>query len=177
MATTTWAFDPAHSELQFKVKHLLITTVTGSFQEFNGSVESDDDQFEHAKVDFSTSIHSLTTNNVQRDEHLKGADFFEADKYPNLHFTSKGFSKKSGDDYELTGDLTIKDQTHPVTLQVSYNGIAKDPWGNIKAGFELQGKINRKDFGLTWNALTEAGGMVVSDEVKLHGNIQLVKQA
>lgn len=176
MATTTWAVDPAHSELQFKVKHLLISTVTGNFQELNGSVTAGDDNFDNAQVNFETSIDSLTTHNEQRDGHLKSADFFEADKFPKLSFASTGFERKGDDSYELTGNLTIKGTTHPVTLAVDYNGIAQDPYGNTKAGFELNGKINRKDFGLTWNALTEAGGMVVGEEVKLHGNIQLIKQ-
>ncbi len=176
MATTTWAFDPAHSELQFKVKHLLISTVTGGFKEFGGSVISSSDQFDDAQINFETSINSLTTNNEQRDEHLKGADFFEADKYPKLNFSSTKFIPKGDGAYTLEGDLTIKGITKPVVLQVDYNGTATDPWGNVKAGFELNGKINRKDFGLTWNAMTEAGGMVVGEDVKLVGNIQLVKQ-
>ena len=175
MATTNWAFDPAHSELQFKVKHLLISTVTGNFKEFSGSVTAGDN-FDDARIQFETSIDSLTTHNDQRDEHLKSADFFEAATHPKLSFTSTKFTKKADDAYELEGDLTIKGVTKPVTLAVEYNGIAQDPYGNTKAGFELNGKINRKDFGLTWNALTEAGGMVVSDEVKLLGNIQLIKQ-
>lgn len=175
MATTNWAFDPAHSELQFKVKHLLISTVTGNFKEFNGAVTAGD-TFDDASIRFETSIDSLTTHNDQRDEHLKSADFFEVATYPKLSFSSSAFKKKSDDAYELTGDLTIKGITKPVTLAVEYNGTAQDPYGNTKAGFELNGKINRKDFGLTWNALTEAGGMVVSDEVKLLGNIQLIKQ-
>lgn len=176
MATTTWAFDPAHSELQFKVKHLLISTVTGNFKEFSGSVTAGDN-FDNAQISFETSIDSLSTHNEQRDEHLKSADFFEASKYPKLSFASTGFTRKDDDTYELKGDLTIKGITKPVTLAVDYNGTAQDPYGNTKAGFELNGKINRKDFGLTWNALTETGGMVVSDEVRLLGNIQLLKQS
>ena len=176
MATTNWAFDPAHSELQFKVKHLLISTVTGNFKELSGSVTADDN-FDNAQINFETSIDSLSTHNEQRDEHLKSPDFFESATYPKLTFVSTKFDRKSDDTYELEGDLTIKGITKPVTLNVEYNGIAQDPYGNTKAGFELNGKINRKDFGLTWNALTEAGGMVVSDEVKLLGNIQLLKQS
>jgi polyisoprenoid-binding protein YceI len=176
MATTNWVFDPAHSELQFKVKHLLISTVTGNFKEFNGSVTADDN-FDNARINFETSIDSLTTHNDQRDEHLKSPDFFESAAYPKLTFVSTKFDRKSEDTFELEGNLTIKGITRPVTLNVEYNGIAQDPYGNTKAGFELTGKINRKDFGLTWNALTEAGGMVVSDEVKLLGNIQLLKQS
>ncbi len=176
MATTNWVFDPAHSELQFKVKHLLISTVTGSFKEFDGSVTADDN-FDNAQINFETSIDSLSTHNEQRDEHLKSPDFFESATYPKLSFVSTKFDRKSDDTYELEGNLTIKGITKPITLKVDYNGTAQDPYGNTKAGFELNGKINRKDFGLTWNALTEAGGMVVSDEVKLLGNIQLLKQS
>ncbi|WP_118973143.1 YceI family protein [Taibaiella koreensis] len=175
MATTNWAFDPAHSELQFKVKHLLISTVTGNFKELTGSVVAGD-SFDDARIQFETSIDSLSTHNEQRDQHLKGADFFEADQFPKLSFTSTRFEKKGEDHYNLEGDLTIKGITKPVSLNVEYNGTAQDPYGNTKAGFELNGKINRSEFGLTWNALTEAGGMVVSDEVKLLGNIQLIKQ-
>jgi len=175
MATTNWAFDPAHSELQFKVKHLLISTVTGSFKELNGSVVAGDN-FDDARIEFQTSIDSLSTHNEQRDQHLKSADFFEAEQYPKLTFSSTRFEKKDDDHYNLEGNLTIKGVTKPVSLNVEYNGTAQDPYGNTKAGFELNGKINRSDFGLTWNALTETGGMVVSDEVKLLGNIQLIKQ-
>lgn len=175
MATTTWAFDPAHSELQFKVKHLLISTVTGSFKEFNGAVHTGD-EFDQASVHFETSISSLTTNNEQRDGHLMSPDFFDAEKFPKLSFTSSRFTRKNEEDYVLEGDLTIRDVTRPVTLEVTYNGTAVDPYGNTKAGFELSGKINRKDYGLTWSALTEAGGMVVGEEIKLLGNIQLIKQ-
>ena len=175
MSTTNWAIDASHSEMQFKVKHLVITTVTGNFKEFSGTVVAGD-TFENAQINFEANVDSINTNSEQRDGHLKSGDFFEAEKYPKLTFTSTGFTKKSEEEYEMHGDLTIKDVTKPVTLAVEYNGIAKDPWGNVKAGFEVNGKINRKDFGLNWNALTEAGGALVSEEVKLHANIQLVQQ-
>jgi len=176
MATTTnWVIDPTHSEIQFKVKHMVITTVTGSFTEFNGSAESADD-FENASIRFEADVHSINTNNEQRDGHLKGPDFFEADKYPKLSFTSTKFTKTGDDQFELTGDLTIKGVTKPVSLAVEYTGTVKDPYGQTKAGFELKGKINRKDFGLTWHVLTEAGGALVSDEVRLEANLQLVKK-
>lgn len=175
MATTTWVIDPAHTEVQFKVKHLVITTVTGSFREFSGKVTAEDD-FANAAIEFEANTNSVNTHNEQRDTHLKSDDFFAADKFPKLSFQSTRFTKKSEDAFELEGNLTIKDITKPVTLEVEYSGIAKDPWGNTKAGFELKGKISRKEYGLTWNALTEAGGAVVSDEVKLIANVQLVKQ-
>ncbi len=174
MATTNWIIDASHSEVQFKVKHLVITTVTGGFKEFNGTVESDE-TFENAKISFEADIYSITTNNDQRDGHLKSGDFFDAEKFPKLRFKATKFVKK-GDSFELTGDLTIKDVTKPVTLAVEYGGTATDPWGNVKAGFEITGKINRKDFGLGWNAPTEAGGVLVSEEVKLIANIQLLKK-
>lgn len=174
MATTNWVIDASHSEIQFKVKHLVITTVTGNFNEFSGTVEADD-TFENAKIAFEANTASISTNSEQRDGHLKSGDFFDAEKFPKLSFKATKFSKK-GDGFELVGDLTIKDVTNSVTLAVEYGGTAKDPWGNTKAGFEITGKINRKDFGLTWNAPTEAGGVLVSDEVKLIANVQLLKQ-
>lgn len=174
MATTNWIIDASHSEIQFKVKHLVITTVTGSFTEFSGAIEAGD-TFENANISFEANTASISTNSEQRDGHLKSGDFFDAEKFPKLSFKSTKFSKK-GDGFELTGDLTIKDVTNAVTLAVEYGGTAKDPWGNTKAGFEVTGKINRKDFGLTWNAPTEAGGVLVSDEVKLIANVQLLKQ-
>lgn len=175
MANTNWAIDPSHSEIQFKVKHMVITTVTGSFTEFNGGAEAADD-FENASINFEANVNSISTNSEQRDAHLKGADFFEADKFPTLSFKSTQFSNKGDDKFELVGDLTIKGVTKSVKLDVEYGGTAKDPWGNTKAGFELKGKINRKDFGLTWNAALETGGVMVSEDVKLEANLQLVKQ-
>ncbi|MDI9866309.1 YceI family protein [Flectobacillus sp. DC10W] len=175
MATNTWAIDPSHSEIQFKVKHLVITTVTGHFEEFSGAVEAEEG-FENASISFEANTASINTKSEQRDGHLKSADFFDVEQFPTLSFKSTSFVK-DGSDFELNGDLTIKGVTLPVTLEVDFEGIATDPWGNVKAGFEVKGKINRKDFGLTWNAITEAGSALVSEEVKLVANIQLVKQA
>ncbi len=175
MAPATWAIDSAHSEIQFKVKHLVITTVTGSFKEFTGSVHAGDG-FEDADIHFEANTESVTTNSEQRDAHLKGSDFFESDKFPKLSFTSTRFERKDDDEFVLEGNLTIKGVTRPIKLDVNYAGTAKDPWGHVKAGFELTGKLNRKEFGLTWNAITEAGGALVSEDVKLIANIQLVKQ-
>jgi len=176
MSTTTWAIDPTHSELQFKVKHLVITTVTGSFKDISGTVVAGEN-FDDAKITFEAKVASISTNNEQRDAHLTSADFFEAEKFPTITFTSTKFTKKDDDEFELVGDLTIKGETKSVTLEVEHGGVATDPWGNVKAGFDLKGKINRKEFGLGWNALTEAGGMLVSEDVKLVASIQLVKQA
>lgn len=176
MENSTWAIDPSHSEIQFKVKHLVITTVTGNFKEFKGSVEANDD-FDGASINFEATVGSISTNSEQRDEHLKSADFFDAKQFPTLSFQSTAFTKKDDETYNLVGNLTLKGVTLPINLAVEYNGIATDPWGNVKAGFELTGKLNRKDYGLSWNTITEAGGALVSEEVKLIANIQLVKQA
>ena len=175
LVQTTWNIDPAHSEIQFKVKHLVITTVTGHFKKFNGLVHSGEN-FEDAQIHFEASVDSINTNSDLRDAHLKGQDFFEADKFPTLSFTSTKFDKKDDAEFELEGDLTIKGVTKKVRFDVEFAGIAKDPWENTKAGFELKGKINRKDFGLNWNAVTEAGGALVSEEVKLIANIQLIRK-
>ncbi|MEM1324212.1 MAG: YceI family protein [Bacteroidota bacterium] len=173
---TAWAIDPTHSEIYFKVKHMMVSTVTGAFNEFDGSVQSDNEDFENANIAFSANISSIDTKNKQRDEHLKSDDFFNAAQFPQLSFQSKSFNKKSNGDYRLVGDLTIRDNTHEVELTVEYNGTVVDPYGQTKAGFEIAGKISRKAYGLKWNALTEAGGIMVSDEVRLAINVQLIKQ-
>ena len=172
-----WIIDPSHSEVQFKVKHLVISTVTGSFKEYEGEAESTTDDFTDAKATFSATVNSIETNAAQRDEHLKSPDFFDAANHPKINFVSTSLLKKSGSDYTLKGDLTIKGKTNQVELNVEFGGIANDLYGQTKAGFEITGKINRQDYGLTWGALTEAGGIVVSDDVKLQLNIQLTKQA
>ena len=176
MASTTWALDPTHSELQFKVKHLMITTVTGSLSIFSASLTTESDDFVGAQISFEAEANSVKTGNSDRDNHLIGADFFDSETHPKISFTSTSF-KKGGDDYILEGDLTVKGNTKPVKLNVEFGGIATDPWGNTKAGFTLTGKINRADFGLTWNAALETGGVMVSEEVKLAGELQFVKQA
>lgn len=173
---TSWAIDPTHSEIYFKVKHMMVSTVTGAFNEFSGQLSSENDDFSGADIAFTANVDSIDTKNTQRDEHLKSDDFFNAAAYPKLSFQSKSFVKKGDGEYLLTGDLTIRDITKEVSLQTEYNGTAVDPYGQTKAGFEISGKINRKDFGLKWGAVTEAGGVVVSDEVRLALNVQLVKQ-
>lgn len=176
MAKTTWKADPAHSEIQFKAKHLMITTVTGYFSEFDIEVETDGDDFTTAsKILFTAEIDSINTNNAQRDTHLKSADFFDAEGHKQLKFEGKKY-EKSGDDYKLHGDLTIRGTTKPITLNVEFGGAVTDPYGQHKAGFTLDGKISRKEFGLMWDAVTEAGQIVVSDEIKVHCEVQLVKQ-
>ena len=174
---STYKIDAAHSEISFKVKHLMITNVTGSFTKFDATIESEAADFSDAKISFEADTNSITTNNEQRDAHLKSADFFAADKFPKLSFQSKSITKKGEDSYTLTGDLTIRDTTKTVELNVEYGGTITDPYGQVKSGFEIKGKINRKDFGLTWAAVTEAGGIVLSDEVKLNLAVQMIKQA
>lgn len=166
----TWKVDQAHSELQFKVRHMVISTVTGSFENFTGSVESTNEDFDQARVTLEAEVASINTNNADRDTHLKSDDFFGADAHPKLTFS--GVLHK-GTNYRLVGDLTIKGVTKSIELAVDFNGSAKDPWGNLKAGFEVSGKLNRTDFGLKWNAAIETGGVLVSEEVKLIANIQL----
>ena len=176
-ATTKWAIDPTHSEIGFKVKHLMINTVSGKFGKFEGSVETDGDDFSTARINFTADVASINTNNEQRDGHLKGAEFFDGEKYPQFKFTGAKLNLVSGDKYTLTGDLDLHGVTKPVTLDVEFGGIAKDPWGNTKAGFTINGKVNRKDWGLSWNAPLETGGVLLSEEVKLHIEVQLAKQA
>jgi polyisoprenoid-binding protein YceI len=173
---TNWIIDPTHSEVHFKVKHLVISTVTGTFKSFAGSMESENDDFQDAAIEFTLDVDSIDTNQEQRDGHLKSADFFDAAQFPKISFKSTSF-KKVGDDYELSGDLTLKNLSKPVKLKVEYGGRATDFYGNDKAGFEVSGKISRKEFGLTWDGITEAGAIVVGDEIKLQINVQFAKQA
>lgn len=170
-----WKIDPAHSEIKFKVKHLVISTVTGQFKTFDATVESEKTDFTDAKISFWADVNSIDTRNEQRDAHLKSADFFDATNYPRIEFTSKSIIKKSDSEYEVTGDLTIRGTTKEIILNVTYNGTVKG-FGDIEvAGFEITGKLNRFDFGLKWNALTEAGGIVVGDEVKIEISCELTK--
>ncbi|MEQ9468419.1 MAG: YceI family protein [Ekhidna sp.] len=173
LTKTQWKIDPTHSEVQFKVKHLVISTVTGTFKNFEGALETENEDFDGAEASFSLDARSIDTNVADRDNHLKSDDFFAVDTYPNITF--QGQLRKSGSDYKLVGPLTIKDVTKDVELDVELGGTMVDGYGQNKAGFEINGKINRKEFGLTWSMVTEAGGVVVGDEVKLHLNIQLVQ--
>ena len=178
MATKNWVLDTTHSEVQFKIKHLMITNVSGSFNIFTVSAQTEEEDFTKAKLSFTAEVNSVSTNNEQRDTHLKAPDFFDAEKFPQIKFTAtKTESVDSDGSYELYGDLTIRDVIKNVKLSVEFGGVVKDPYGNTKAGFTINGKINRKDFGLTWSAVTEAGGVVVSDEVKIAAEIQLIEQA
>lgn len=176
MVVTEWSVDKAHSEVQFKTKHLVISTVTGRFNEFDAGLEMEGEGLENARAWFTADVNSISTNNADRDAHLKSADFFDAEKYPGIEFKSTGFEHVADDQYSMKGDLTIRDVTKEVTLDVEYGGTMVDPYGNTKAGFEITGKINRHDFGLKWSAVTEAGGLVVGDEIKLALNIQMTKK-
>ena len=177
METTKWVIDPAHSEIQFKVKHMMITTVTGSFKEFRSEVETKGEDFATAMVTFEADTTSIFTNAEQRDAHLRSADFFDADNFPVMSFVSSRLEKIDDESWQLNGDLTIRGVTNPVRLDVEFGGVGKDPWGNTKAGFSLNGKINRKDWGLNWNAALEAGGVLVSDDVRIYAEVQYAKQA
>ncbi|NVO21455.1 MAG: YceI family protein [Bacteroidetes bacterium] len=172
---TTWVIDPAHTEVAFKVKHLMITNVKGIFSDFTAAVSTSGDDFSTADINFSLKPASISTGNADRDAHLRSADFFDVENYPELKFTGSSLKPKSDDEYVLTGDLTIKGISKPVNLDVEFGGIVADPWGNEKAGFSINGKINRKDWGLNWNAALEAGGVLVGEEVKISADIELLK--
>lgn len=172
----TWTIDPVHSEIGFKVKHLVISTVSGKFTTFEGTIESTKEDFTDAKINFSADIDSIHTGNEQRDGHLKSADFFDASNNPKLTFTSNKVTHKGGSDYTIAGDLTIRGVTKPIELKADFGGTGKDFSGNDVAGFELTGKLKRQEYGLTWNGVTEAGGIVVSDEVKLVMNVEAIRQ-
>lgn len=175
---TKWAIDPAHSEVGFRVKHLMITNVKGSFKDFSASVYTEGNNFITSDIDFSLTTASVDTGMADRDVHLKSPDFFDSENHRNISFTGKSTEKTGSDDnFKLLGDLTIKDVTHPVKLNVEFGGIMKDPWGNEKAGYTIEGKINRKEWGLNWNTALEAGGVLLSDDVKIICEVQLVKQS
>ncbi len=170
-----WKIDPAHSQIKFKVKHLVVSTVTGQFRKFYAEAETENDKFENAKIRFEADIESIDTREPQRDGHLKSADFFDAENHPRMTFVSKSFKRISDHKYGLIGDLTIRGTTKEIKLDVTYNGTVKGLYDSVVAGFEITGELNRQDFGLKWNALTEAGGVVVSDKVKLEIELEMHK--
>lgn len=174
---TTWKIDNMHSEIGFKVKHMMITNVSGSFGEFNAEAHTTEDDFSTAKFNFSAGIDSINTGVADRDAHLKSDDFFNAEAYPELTFKSTGITKKNDEEYIISGDLTIRDVTKHVDFNAEFGGIVVDPYGQTKAGFSITGKIKRSEYNLKWSAITEAGGVVVSDEIKLQSEVQLIKQA
>ena len=175
MATTNWQLDPAHSEVTFRVRHLVIATVSGKFDKFSSGVATEGDDFTSARIEFSVETGSVNTGVEARDNHLRGDDFFNSEKYPLMTFQSTGMKQLGGDQYQLDGNLSIRDVTKPISLQVEFHGTVKDPYGNFKAAFEVTGALKRKEFGLRWDAFTETGGAVVSDEVKIQANVQFVK--
>jgi polyisoprenoid-binding protein YceI len=177
MGNTIWTIDPAHSEIQFKVKHLMITHVTGQFNRFNGTVETDGDDFASAKIHFTADISSISTNNEQRDAHLKTGDFFDVETHPQLIFEGDSLRKIDDENYELQGTLTIRGTAKKVKFNVEYGGMIQDPWGNSRVGFTVSGKINRKDFGVSFGLPTGTGNALLSDEVKINVSAQFVKQA
>lgn len=172
-----WKIDSTHSDVEFKIRHLMITNVTGYFGKYDGTVESSSDDFTDAKISFEADVDSITTKNEQRDQHLQAEDFFHAAQYPKLTFVSTGVKKVDDENYKIAGDLTLRGVTKPVELAVEFSGIVKDPYGQTKAGFEIKGKVNRKDFGVSFNAVTDNGGLMLGEEVKLQASVQLVKQA
>ena len=174
---TKWTLDPTHSEIVFKVRHMMITNVKGEFRKFDASILTDGEDFSKSSlIDLTIDAGSIYTNDDSRDGHLKSEDFFDVEKFPTLTFEGRSLTKVRDDEYELSGILTIKGVSKDVRLNVEFGGVNKDPWGNEKAGFSLTGKINRKDFGLNWNAALETGGVLVSDEVKISAEVQFVKQ-
>lgn len=178
MSTTRWSIDRTHSEIGFKVKHMMVTNVYGRFLDFDGEAQIDEETFENSSFLFNAKIESVDTGNTDRDNHLQSADFFDSTQYPTLTFKSTSIGKVDGGYYRVTGDLTIRDTTKPVTLNVEYNGVSMvDPWGQTKKGLSATAKINRKDWGLTWNAALEAGGVLVSEDINLTLEAQFIKQA
>ena len=176
MSITKWVIDPTHSEIGFKVKHMMFTNVSGKFNDFVATIENNEEHFETSKIEFSADVVSIDTNNDDRDNHLRGADFFDIENYKKLSFVSTSIKKIDEGEYQITGDLTIKDVTKSIVLETEYSGLMKDPWGNTKVALSITGKINRKDFGLTWNAALETGGVLVGEDIKLVSEIQFVKQ-
>ena len=174
MKTTKWVIDPAHSEITFKVKHLMISNVKGEFKTFQANIDGED--FTKSTISANIDTSSISTNNNDRDTHLKSPDFFEVENYPEITFTSTSIKKVDDDEFKLVGDLTIKGTTKEITLDVEFGGFMKDPYGNEKAGFSINGKLNRKDFGLNWNAALEAGGVMVGNEIKINAEVQFIKQ-
>ncbi|MEP7110940.1 MAG: YceI family protein [Ferruginibacter sp.] len=176
MAKTKWVIDNTHSELSFKIKHLMITNVSGTFKNFHVQAETDDEDFSTAQIKVTAEMASISTNNEQRDIHLLTGDFFEVEKYPELVFRSTKLEKTGEDAFYLFGDLTIKGVTKKVKLNLEYSGVVGDPWGGERAGFVVTGKINRSDWGVSFNGILETGGLMLSEEVRIIGEIQLVKE-
>jgi len=176
MANTKWVIDPTHSEIGFKIRHLMITNVSGKFEQFEAEVQTENEDFTTAKIRATIKTASVNTSNLQRDEHLRNSDFFEVENHPDIFFTSQKVEKIDNDNFLVHGNLTLKGVTNPIKLNVEYSGLTNDPWGGQRAGFVVSGKINRNDFGLSFNSAVETGGVVLGEEVKISSEIQLVKQ-
>jgi len=175
MSTTAWSIDPTHSNIGFKVKHMMFTNISGTFAKYDANIVTEGDDFSTAQINFTADVASVNTKNEDRDNHLRSADFFDSEQFPQLSFKSSSFAKNADGTYELAGDLTIKGETKFVTLPAEFSGLMTDPWGNTKAALIVNGSINRKDWGLVWNAALETGGVLVGDKVQFDIEVQLVK--
>ena len=176
MATTKWVLDPSHSEVEFKVKHMMISTVTGTFSKFEATVETEGEEFTTAKATFIIDVDSISTKNEQRDGHLKSVDFFDTANFPQIKFVATKYDNVDNDgSYEVYGDLTVRGITKNVKFDAEFGGVIKDPWGNTRAGITISGKINRKEFGLTWSGATETGSLIVSEDVRIHAGLEFIK--
>jgi polyisoprenoid-binding protein YceI len=176
MAITKWTIDPTHSEIHFKVKHLMVSWVTGSFKEFNATVETEDNDLSTAKVRFTAEVNSISTNNEQRDAHLKTGDFFDAENHPQIIFESEKLEKIDEDTYKVHGTLTMRGNSKKIAFNVEHGGITQDPWGLTRMGIAVSGKINRKDFGVSFGTVTETGGVLLGDDITISANTEFVKQ-
>jgi len=176
MAATKWVLDPAHAEVQFKVRHMLVSNVTGHFKTFTASAETEGDDMTTAKAHFSADINSISTNNEQRDGHLRTGDFFDAENHPQLTFEGAGLTKVSDDNYTMNGTLTMRGVSKPITVNVEYGGMIKDPWGNNRVGFSVTGKLNRKDFGVSFSLVSETGSILLGEEVSFAANVEFVQE-
>jgi polyisoprenoid-binding protein YceI len=177
MATTKWTLDPTHSEIHFKVRHLLVSWVTGSFKQFDAEVETNEDDITSAKVKFSAYVNSISTNNEQRDAHLKTGDFFDTENYPEIKFESSRLEKIDDENYKAYGTLTMRGTSRPLVLNVEFGGITQDPWGNTRTGFSITGKVNRKDYGVSFSMVSETGGVLLGEDVSINANAEFVKVA
>ena len=176
MRTTKWLLDPAHSELTFKIKHLMISNVSGAIRNFSAKAETEGTDFSKATISLTAEMNSISTNNEQRDTHLRNSDFFEVEKFPQMKFTSTRIEQTDDESFNLYGNLTIKGVTKPVKLKMEYNGIVKDPQGQEKAGFFVSGKINRSDWGININVALETGGLMLGEDVRIQSEIQFIRQ-
>jgi len=175
MTKTKWAVDPTHSSVEFSIRHMMFTNVKGAFQTYDATIEADPNDLTTANISFSVDLASVDTKNEDRDNHLRSADFFDVENKPKMTFTSTKVEKKDEGEYAVTGDLSLNGVTKPETFDVTFEGQGKDPWGNEKAGFSAEGTLNRSDYGLTWNAALETGGVLVGDKVKVSLEIQAAK--